>query len=78
MIKFIILGFIFGMVLTIGIYETIADRKGGKIQNLLSRKMSILLQESSMRIGERQKILKRDLTEEEKDKILDECYEYYK
>lgn len=78
MIKFIILGFIFGMALTIGIYETIADRKGGKIQNLLSRKMSILLQESSMRIGERQKILKRDLTEEEKDKILDECYEYYK
>lgn len=78
MIKFVILGFIFGVALTIGIYETKAGMKGEKIQKLLSRKMSVLLQESSMRIGERQKILKRELTEDEKDKILDECYEYFK
>lgn len=78
MIKFVVLGFIFGVALTIGIYETIAERKGGKIEKLLSNKMALLLQESSIRIGERQKILKRELSEDEKDKILDECYEYFK
>lgn len=78
MIKFVVLGFIFGVALTIGIYETIAERKGGKIEKLLSNKMALLLQESSIRIGERQKRLKRELSEDEKDKILDECYEYFK
>lgn len=78
MIKFVVLGFIFGVALTIGIYETIADKKGYKIEKLLSNKMALLLQESSIRIGERQKILKRELSEDEKDKILDECYEYFK
>lgn len=78
MIKFVILGFVFGVALTIGIYETIAEKKGGKIEKLLSNKMALLLQESSIRIGERQKILKRELSEDEKDKILDECYEYFK
>ena len=37
----------------------------------------ILLEESSKRIGERQKELNRKLTEEEKDKILDDCYNEY-
>lgn len=78
MIEFVIAGFILGVALTIGIYETKAGMKGDKIQKLLSKKMSLLLQESSMRIGERQKILKRELTENEKNKILDECYEEYK
>lgn len=78
MIKFVVLGFVFGVALTIGIYETIAEKKGGKIEKLLSNKMALLLQESSIRIGERQKILKRELSEDEKDKILDECYEYFK
>lgn len=78
MIKFVVLGFIFGVALTIGIYETIAEKKGYKIEKLLSNKMALLLQESSIRIGERQKILKRELSEDEKDKILDECYEYFK
>lgn len=78
MIKFVVLGFVFGVALTIGIYETIAEKKGGKIEKILSNKMALLLQESSIRIGERQKILKRELSEDEKDKILDECYEYFK
>lgn len=78
MIKFVVLGFIFGVALTIGIYETIAEKKGYKIEKLLSNKMALLLQESSIRIGERQKILKRELSEDEKDKILDECYEFFK
>ena len=37
----------------------------------------LLLEESSKRIGERQKELNRKLTEEEKDKILDDCYNEY-
>lgn len=78
MINSIILAFVFGIALTIGIYETRTVMKGEEIQKSLSKKMSLLLQESSMRICERQKLLKRELTEDEKDKILDDCYEFFK
>lgn len=70
----IILSFILGVAVTIYGYETYTERKGKKIESLLSNKLSKLLETCSMKIGEKQKELNRELTEEEKDKILDKCY----
>lgn len=75
---YIILAFILGVAVTIFIYETYFEKKGIKVEDLLSTKLAILLEESSKRIGERQKELNRKLTEEEKDKILDDCYNEYR
>lgn len=74
---YISLAFILGVAVTIFIYETYFEKKGLKVEDLLSTKLAILLEESSKRIGERQKELNRKLTEEEKDKILDDCYNEY-
>lgn len=70
----IILSFILGVAVTIYSYEIYAERKEKKIERLLSNKLSKLLETCSMKIGERQKELNRELTEEEKDNILDKCY----
>ena len=75
---YISLAFILGVAVTIFIYETYFEKKGLKVEDLLSTKLAILLEESSKRIGERQKELNRKLTEEEKDKILDDCYNEYR
>ena len=37
--------------------------------------MEIIIEISSMKIARKQKELKRELTENEKNKILDECYQ---
>lgn len=74
---YIILAFILGVAVTIFVYETYFEKKGLKVDDLLSTKLAILLEESSKKIGERQKELNRKLTEEEKDKILDDCYNEY-
>lgn len=75
---YIILAFILGVAVTIFFYETYFEKKGLKVEDLLSTKLAILLEESSKRIGERQKELNRKLTEEEKNKILDDCYNEYR
>ena len=79
---YIILAFILGVAVTIFFYETYFEKKGLKVEDLLedllSTKLAILLEESSKRIGERQKELNRKLTEEEKDRILDDCYNEYR
>ena len=74
---YIFLAFILGVAVTIFVYETYFEKKGLKVEDLLSTKLAVLLEESSKRIGERQKELNRKLTEEEKDKILDDCYNEY-
>lgn len=74
---YIILAFILGIAVTIFVYETYFEKKGLKVEDLLSTKLAVLLEESSKTIGERQKELNRKLTEEEKDKILDDCYNEY-
>lgn len=74
---YISLAFILGVAVTIFVYETYFEKKGLKVEDLLSTKLAVLLEESSKRIGERQKELNRKLTEEEKDKILDDCYNEY-
>ena len=75
---YIFLAFILGVAVTIFVYETYFEKKGLKVEDLLSTKLAILLEESSKRIGERQKELNRKLTEEEKDRILDDCYNEYR
>ena len=75
---YISLAFILGVAVTIFVYETYFEKKGLKVEDLLSTKLAILLEESSKRIGEKQKELNRKLTEEEKDRILDDCYNEYR
>ena len=70
----IILVFIFAVALTIVVYETYYEKKEKKIGRLLAPKVEILIEMSSKKIFEKQTELNRELTEAEKNKILDECY----
>lgn len=74
----LILGIILGIAVAILVYETIAEQKQKQIRKLISQSLIDILEGSTMRIGERAKILKRELTEEEKDKVIDEFYKDYK
>lgn len=70
----IILAIIFGGAVVIFIYETYYERKEKNIHKLLAPKIEDLIEMSSMKISNKQRILNRELTAEEKNKILDECY----
>lgn len=70
----IILAFIFAVAVTIVIYETYYEKKEKKIERLLAPKVEVLIEMSSRKIFEKQTELNRELTEVEKNKILDECY----
>lgn len=70
----IILVFIFAVALTIVVYETYYENKEKKIGRLLAPKVELLIEMSSKKIFEKQTELNRELTEAEKNKILDECY----
>ena len=48
---YISLAFILGVAVTIFVYETYFEKKGLKVEDLLSTKLAILLEESSKRIG---------------------------
>lgn len=74
----IIFAFFVGVGITAGIYEFMYEVDGKKACRLASKTWVDVLEGSSMRINERQKILKRDLTEVEKDKVVDEFYAEYK
>ena len=71
---FNVLFFILGAAVAIFVYESYAEMEGKKVQRILPQKLDILLEKFSMKIGETQKQLNRDLTEDEKDIILDNCY----
>ena len=70
-----ILAFILGGAVVTYLYETIMDIKDKKIGSILAPKCEKLIEMSSKRIFVKQKELKRILTEEEKNKILDDCYD---
>ena len=70
----IILAIIFAVSVTIVIYETYYEKKEKKISELLAPKVELLIEMSSREIKIKQKELNRALTENEKNKILDECY----
>lgn len=71
---FNVLFFILGGAVAIFVYESYAEMEGKKVQRILPQKLDILLEKCSMKIGETQRELNRDLTEDEKDIILDNCY----
>lgn len=70
----IILAIIFAVAVTIVVYETYYEKKEKKIGRLLAPKVEVLIEMSSKEIFEKQNELNRELTETEKNKILDECY----
>ena len=73
-----IFAFFLGVGITAGVYEFMYEVDGKKARRLASKTWVDVLEGSSMRINERQKILKRDLTELEKHKVVDEFYTEYK
>ena len=72
-----ILMFSLGVVITVGYYIILNILREKRIKKLIAKTLVDLVEESTMRIGERARILNRDLTEEEKDKIIDEYYNEY-
>lgn len=72
--KYFIFGVVFAGTVALYLYFKSEEKKYEKINNLTSKRLERLLEQTSMRIGERQKELNRNLTEEEKNVILDECY----
>lgn len=72
--KYFILGAIFAGAVSLFIYLKSEEKRDARISRLTSNKLEKLLEQTTMRIGEKQNELNRGLTEEEKNKILDECY----
>ena len=70
----IILAIIFGGALVTVLYENYYERKEKKLGKLLAPKLEYLIEMSSVQISKKQNELKRSLTEDEKNKILDKCY----
>ncbi len=67
-------GILLGGAMAVVLYETYYERKEKNVSKILAPKLEKLIEKSSMKIAIRQKKLNRELTMEEKDKILDECY----
>lgn len=74
----VIFTFFVGVGITAGVYEFLLDKDKKQIERLAAKSLVNMLEETTMRIGERSKILKRDLTEDEKDEVVDDYYREYK
>lgn len=72
--KYFIFGVIFAGAVALFIYLKSEEKRDERISKLTSKRLERLLEQTTMRIGERQRELNRALTEEEKNVILDECY----
>lgn len=70
----LILGLILGGAIVSFIYESYYERKEKKISLLMPTKLEKLIEMSSIKISQKQKLEERVLTEKEKDEILDKCY----
>ena len=68
------IGMIFGGAVVTVIYETYYDKREEMIGKLLPKKMEELIEICSMKISKKQKRMQRELSEDEKREILDECY----
>ena len=71
----IIIAVILAVSITIWAYETYYEKQEKKVNRVLAPKIEFLIQESSRKIAIREKELNKELTNSEKDKILDECYQ---
>lgn len=72
--KYFIFGVIFAGAVALYIYLKSEEKRDERISKLTSKRLERLLEQTTMRIGERQRELNRTLTEEEKNVILEECY----
>lgn len=70
----IVLAVIFGGAVIAFAYESYFERKEKKVGELLPPKVEKLIEVSSRKIALKQKQLNRSLSKEEKNQILDECY----
>ena len=73
-IKYLFLGIILGGAIVVYLYESFLERKEKVIARFFAPKIENLIEESSSRIARRQKELNRELTDDEKNKICDDCY----
>lgn len=76
--KYFILGVIFTGAVVIYIFLKNEEKKDARIKRLTSKRLENLLEQTTIKIGEKQNELKRTLTEEEKNIILDKCYSHLK
>jgi len=72
--KYFIFGVIFAGAVGLYIFLKSEEKRDERISKLTSKRLERLLEQTTMRIGERQRELNRTLTEEEKNVILEECY----
>jgi len=72
--KYFILGVVFAGAVALYIYLKSEEKREARISKLTSKRLEMLLEQTTMRISEKQNELNRLLTEEEKNVILDECY----
>lgn len=68
------IGVIFGGAVMVIIYETYYEKREKMVEKLLPTKLEELAEICSMKISKQQKRLERELSEDEKEQILDECY----
>lgn len=69
-----ILGIILGGAIIVVIYESYYEKEAEKASKLLASNLEKLIEVSSMEISKQRRDKKRDLTEDEKNTILKECY----
>ena len=73
-ILYFILAGILGGAIVVRFYESYYERKEAKVGRLLAPKLEKLIELSSMKISKKEKLLERELTEDEKNQLLDEAY----
>ena len=74
-IIYFILGLILGIALAVYFYESSREKAMINGERFVSKKLKIALDNSSVIIYRKVKELKRELTENEKDEIIHDCYE---
>ena len=74
-IIYFILGLILGIALAVYFYESSREKAMINGERFVSKKLKIALDNSSVIIYRKVKELKRELTENEKDEIIRDCYE---
>lgn len=67
-------GLILGGAIVFLFYEMYYKMKSNKIRLIFAPKLEELIERSTLKTGIRRKELKRELTDAEKNVIVDECY----
>ena len=67
-------GLLLGGAITVLTYEIYYKLKSQKIKRIFAPKLEELMERATLKASIRRKELKRELTDCEKNKIVDECY----